>query len=89
MSLCLLVYNLTTYFLHQAMEEKGETLPNQFNKEVKKPSLCVEKIAWYIAVVKINFESYKQEMVVNIKALHRKIIHYFGVRTEKIYDLAA
>jgi transposase len=90
MTLCLLIYNLATYFLHQAMEEKGETLPNQLNKEVKKPSLAYVLRKFHgIAVVKINFESYQQEIVVNIKALHRKIIHYFGVRAEKIYGLAA
>jgi len=32
---------------------------------------------------------YEQAIVVNIKALHRKIIHYFGARAEKIYGLAA
>jgi len=73
MALCLLVYNLATYFLHQTMEGREETLPNQLNKEVKQPSLAYVLRKFHgTAVVKINFGSYEQEIVVNIKALHRK-----------------
>jgi transposase len=90
MALCLLVYNLSAYFLHKELEESGGTLPNQLKKKVKRPSLAyVLRKFNGIAVVHLDFGSYKQEIVANIQEVHRRTIHYFGPRAEKIYGLTA
>jgi hypothetical protein len=39
MTLCLLVYNVAQYRLRVKLRTKGETLPNQLNKEVQNPNL--------------------------------------------------
>lgn len=90
MTLCLLVHNLATYFLHKELEEKEETLPNQLKKEVKNPSLCYIFRRFHgIQVIKIDFGEYKQELVSNIGEIHSRIIRYFGSRAEQIYGLVA
>ena len=89
MTLCLMVYNLAGYFLHQALESNKDSIPNQLKKATNKPTMAhVFKLFRGVQVMKINFGSYRQEIVTNMNHLLWKIVRYFGSFAEKIYGLS-
>jgi transposase len=54
MTLCLLVYNDGQYRLKSALEDQGETIPNQINKPVQNPTVkWIVQIMAGIGIIKL------------------------------------
>jgi transposase len=91
MTLCLLVYNIASYKLREALEVNKDTINNQLGKKTNKPSMkYVFKLFLGIEVLKVkmnNMAIKAQEIVLNLKDVHKKIINYFGEKACQIYGL--
>lgn len=88
MTLCLMVYSLSEFLLRDALEKHQETIPNQLKKPTKKPTMAyVCRLFHGIQVLSIQWEDYVQQCVVNLKAVTRQIIGYFGHKAMEIYGL--
>ena len=86
MTLCLMVYGVSEYELHQSLQENNETILSQTKKPTNKPSL-----RWVYFLFRIVNElsvmngERVQKLVVNLNGTLRKIIHHFGSRASAIY----
>jgi transposase len=86
MTLCLMVYGVSEYELHQSLQENNETILSQTKKPTNKPSL-----RWVYFLFRIVNElsvmngECVQKLVVNLNGTLRKIIHHFGSRASAIY----
>ena len=90
MCLCLMVYGFAQYTIRSILEKENETLPNQLNKETKKPSMqWVYRLFQGIHVLKIKTKELSQELVINLNPLLERIVRMFGIRAMEIYDLVA
>ena len=88
MTLCLMVYNFAQAHLRQCLKEQDEVLPNQLGKPVKNPTLkWIAELMNMIAVVTIINNDQKHRIVTNVKAVHKRIIAYFGKHALDIYGL--
>lgn len=86
MTLCLMVYGVSEYELHQSLQEKKETIPSQTKKPTNKPSLrwiyFLFRVVNELTVTKNN---QAQKLVVNLNGVLRRIIRHFGKRAKEIY----
>lgn len=90
MCLCLMVYGFSQYTIRSILKETNETLPNQSNKETKKPSMqWVYRLFHGVHVLKIETKELSQELVINLSPLLERIVRMFGARAMEIYDLVA
>lgn len=82
MTLCLLIYNVAQYKLRQSLLTLDETIPSQLGKQIKNPTMrWVFQIMEGIGIIRFFDESLSKpikEMITNLNALRKKIIHHFG-----------
>ena len=88
MTLCLMVYGVSQYNLRCALEAAQDTLPSQTKKATAKPSMkWVYRMFHGVHLVKFTFQEITQEIVINLKDVHKKIIVYFGQIAMDIYGI--
>ncbi len=88
MTLCLMVYNFAQYHIRKCLNDCNDVLPNQQGKPTQKPTMkWIAEMMVVIAVVTIETEQFKQQIVTNVNQVHRKIIGYFGKSALLIYGL--
>jgi transposase len=86
MTLCLMVYGVSEYELHQSMREKNETIPSQTKKPTSTPSLrWVYFLFRVVNELTVTRGGHEQKLVVNLNGVLRKIIKHFGKRASTIY----
>ena len=90
MCLCLMVYGFAQYTIRATLEKTNETIPNQLNKETKKPSMqWVYRLFHGVHLLKIETKELSQELVINLNPLLERIVRMFGTHAMEIYDLVA
>jgi transposase len=88
MTLCLMIYSLSEYWVRNALSHHQATIPNQLKKPTQKPTMAyVCRLFHGIHVWCIQWEGYVQQCVVNLKAVTKQIIGYFGLKAMEIYGL--
>lgn len=86
MTLCLMVYGVSEYELHQSLQEKNETILSQTKKPTSTPSLrWVYFLFRVINELTVTTDGHEQKLVVNVNAVLRKIIRHFGQRASAIH----
>ena len=71
-----------------ALAAAQDTIPNQLKKETAKPSMkWVYRLFYGVQVITLCLSNVTQEIVINLKAVQKKIIRYFGERAMKIYGI--
>ena len=86
MTLCLMVYGVSEYELHQSLQEKNETILNQTKKPTSTPSLrWVYFLFSVVNELSVTKGDHIQKLVVNLNGTLRKIIKHFGARASAIY----
>ena len=86
MTLCLMVYAIAQFELRSALKAAQDTIPSQTKKETAKPSMqWVYRLFQGIQVITLTIQEVTQEIVINLKSVQKKIIHYFGPRAMEIY----
>ena len=86
MTLCLMVYSYSQFFLRQQLLMNDETIPSQSNKETNKPTMkWIYRLFHGVHVLKLN--NNMQHIVLNLNNLLRRIIIYFGDFACNIYDV--
>ena len=88
MTLCLMIYGVSQYNLREALAAAKDTIPNQLKKEVASPSMkWVYRLFYGVQVVALTLKGLTREIVINLKAVTKKIIRYFGSRAMEIYGV--
>ena len=88
MTLCLMVYAIAQFELRSALELAQDTIPSQTKKETAKPSMqWVYRLFHGVQVITLRIQEVTQEIVINLKVVHKKIICYFGSRAKEIYGV--
>lgn len=86
MTLCLMVYGVSEYELHQSLQEINETILSQIKKPTNTPSLrWVYFLFRVVNELTITTGGHVQKLVVNLNEILRKIIRHFGKRASAIY----
>lgn len=86
MTLCLMVYSFAQYHLRKSLVEAEESIPDQLKKATQKPSMSwVFRLFQGIQLWLIPTAEGVNGLVVNLTALTRRIIGYFGPVAENIY----
>lgn len=86
MTLCLMVYGVSEYELHQSLQEKNETILSQIKKPTNTPSLrWVYFLFRVVNELTVTTGANVQKLVVNLNGILRKIIRHFGKRASAIY----
>ncbi|MDP4157162.1 MAG: IS1634 family transposase [Bacillota bacterium] len=86
MTLCLMVYGVSEYDLHQSLLKNNETIPSQTKRLTSKPSLrWVYFLFRVVNELSIKTGNHVQKLVVNLNGVLRKIIRNFGERASAIY----
>ena len=84
MTLCLTVYAALEYKLREQLKQQEETLPNQLAKPVQNPTM-----RWVFALftgIHILYGMPQAEiMVLNLKAVHIKVLSLMGEPYKKCY----
>lgn len=87
MTLCLMVYSFAQQHLRKALVEANETIPDQLKNPTMKPTMAwVFRLFQGIQVWLVPHDGIINELVVNLTALTRRIIGYFGPVAEEIYS---
>jgi transposase len=88
MTLCLMVYAIAQFELRAALAASQDTIPTQTKKETAKPSMkWVYRLFQGVQVITLTLQKTTQEVVINLKAVQKKIIRYFGPRAMEIYGI--
>jgi transposase len=88
MTLCLMVYNFAQYKLRSSLQQAKDTIPNPLNKATDNPTMKrVYRLFHGVHVITISLENSMQELVINLNAVTRKIVQYFGPVAMNIYGL--
>jgi transposase len=88
MTLCLMVYALSQHAFRRALTAAQDTIPNQLKKETASPSMkWVYRLFHGVQVITLCLPEVSQEIVINLKAVQKKIIRYFGPRAMQIYGI--
>lgn len=86
MTLCLMIYGVSEFDLRTKLEEKKETIPNQQKKQTNKPSMqWVYFLFRNVNELWIQQDDCLKKIVINVNALLKKIIDYFGIHAQRIY----
>jgi transposase len=86
MTLCLMGYGVSQHTLREASAKAGATIPDQTRKPTNKPRLkWVYFLFWGVHELRIEKETETRELVINVNALLKEIIGYFGERARRIY----
>lgn len=90
MTLCLMVYGVSEYELHQSLQASDETVPDAMKKPTSTPSLrWVYFLFRVVTEVIVVVGEHGQRLVVNVNDILRRIIGHFGPRAGEIYLNAA
>ena len=88
MTLCLMVYGFAQYFLREQLKKEADTLPSQSGKPTNQPTMkWIYRLFHGVHVLKINSADTVQSIILNLNALLRKIIVYFGEIACRIYNV--
>ena len=88
MGLSLLIYALAELSLREQLVEQDETLPDQKGKPTQTPTMRrVFQIFEGIDVLIIQEGGQQQEMILNLRDIHRRILAFFSVHVRSIYGL--
>ena len=86
MGLALLVYALAEHKLRRALEEQGESIPNQVGKSTRRPTMRrVFQMFEGIDVLVIRRPDGIERHITNLTDLHNRILHLLGPAVEKCY----
>jgi transposase len=86
MTLCLMVYGVSEYELHQSLQEENETILSQTKKPTSTPSLrWVYFLFRVVNELSITTGDHVQKLIMNLNGTLRKIIKHFGARAGAIY----
>ena len=86
MTLCLMVYGVSQYELHQSLADSGQTLPNQIRKATVKPSLkWIYFLFSGVQELTVALGETTQKLVINVSDLLKQVISHFGPRARAIY----
>jgi transposase len=86
MTLCLMVYGVSEYELHQSLQATNETIPSQTNKPTNQPSLrWVYFLFRVVNELNVTTGDHIQKLIVNLNGVLRRIIKHFGPRASAIY----
>ena len=81
--------SIAQHKLRQALEKANETVPDQLTKQTKQPTAAwIFRLFHGVHVWTIRQEEKTQTLVVNLTALMKRIIGYFGPSAERIYGLS-
>ncbi len=87
MGLALLVYALAERKVRLALQEKGESIPNQVGKPTQAPAMRrIFQMFEGIDVLLIPAEGRVQQRVLNLQPVHRQILRLLGPYVEKCYQ---
>ena len=87
MGLALLVYALAERKLRTALQEQGESIPNQVGKPTQRPTMRrVFQMFEGIDVLLIPSPGGTRRQVLNLKPVHRQILRLLGPHVEKCYQ---
>ncbi len=87
MGLALLVYALAEHRLRTALQEQGETIPNQVGKPTQRPTMRrIFQMFEGIDVLQLPTPGGVQQQVLNLKPVHRQILRLLGPFVEKCYQ---
>ena len=88
MTLCLMVYAIAQFELRSSLAAAQDTIPNQTKKETANPSMqWVYRLFHGVQVITLTIQEMTQEIVINLKGVHKKIIRYFGPKAMEIYGV--
>lgn len=86
MGLALLVYALAEHKLRTALQEKGESVPNQVRKPTQRPTMrWIFQMFEGIDLLQITTSGGIQQQVLNLQPVHRQILRLLGPCVEKCY----
>ncbi len=86
MGLALLVYALAEHKLRTALQERGESVPNQVGKSTQRPTMRrVFQMFEGIDLLVIRTPEEVRQQVLNLKPVHRQILRLLGPNVEKCY----
>lgn len=87
MVLSLLIYSIAQRRLRKKLDELGQTLPNQIQKEVKNPTMrWIFQIFHDINYVTITINGVTTEVIQGVDQLHQKILNLLGHNVQAIYQ---
>jgi len=87
MGLALLVYALAERKLRTALQEQGESIPNQVGKPTQRPTMRrIFQMFEGIDVLLIPTADGVRQQVLNLKPVHRQILRLLGPHVEKCYQ---
>ena len=88
MTLALLVYSIAQRRLRAALEKKKETLPNQINQPISRPTLrWIFQLLDGIHIVKITRHQSTDYIIEGMTEIKERIIAYFGDFVRTIYKI--
>ncbi len=87
MGLALLVYALAERKVRLALQEKGESIPNQVGKPTQAPTMRrIFQMFEGIDVLLIPTGGSVQQRVLNLQPIYRRILRLLGPYVEKCYQ---
>ena len=88
MTLCLMVYSVAQHQLRQALHAANDTLPSQTGKRTQRPTMkWIYRLFHGVQVVTLSLGAITQTLVMNVTALLKQIIGYFGKHAQAIYGI--
>lgn len=89
MTLCLLVYSYSQYFLRKTLKSNNQTIELQSGRQSNNPTMkWIYKIFHGTAVVYLDNENLKQEAISNLNSVKNLIIRHFGMIACRIYGIS-
>lgn len=89
MTLCLMVYSFSQYFLRKQLVTSSDTILSQSGYATNRPSMkWVYRLFHGVHVLKVDINQLYHEIVLNVNDIMKKIILYFGPVACTIYDIA-
>ena len=83
-----MVYGISQYHLRTALLEAKETIPSPTKKETAKPTMKrIYRLFHGVQVITLDYQDIQQEIVINLKELHKRIIKHFGSKAMEIYGI--
>ena len=83
MTLSLLIYASLEYKIRTALKGNNETVPNQIGKQISNPSM--RWIFQCFSGIHVLIINKAQEIIMNLKKIHLKILRLMGEAFQKIY----
>ncbi len=83
MGLALLIYSIAQKRLREALLRENQTIPDQKEKPTKKPTM--RRVFQVFEGITVLYQNEKRVVVMNLSALHSKILALLGKNYEKMY----